>query len=237
MVSLPRVSRRHVTERYPLFSTIVSSHSTVGADRPRFFFFFSFSLPPILRVPSAFAGLQQSSYTVMFYVLRRVKINSDRDWLRLRRDAPGNRSAAFYETHPDGYIPLSHPPFPHLPSHYTSLRNSILYSSFYFYYYPLLFIMLLYSLYRYTLSFIILATTLALTMETRRTWYEQPQLQYVCICIYICVCARVCVRVCVYFMFLTAYMCTHTHRMLIEDDVLRCDPGRATPFPSYRSLR
>lgn len=45
-----------------------------------------------------------------------VKISSDRDWLRLRRYAPGNRSAAFYETH---RADTSLPPTP-FPSHYNS---------------------------------------------------------------------------------------------------------------------
>lgn len=45
-----------------------------------------------------------------------VKISSDRNWLRLRRYAPGNRSAAFYETH---RADTSLPPTP-LPSHYNS---------------------------------------------------------------------------------------------------------------------
>lgn len=52
-------------------------------------------------------------------------------------------------------------------------------------------------------------------METRRTWYELPQLRYVRMCIYICVCAsRVCV--CVYIYFVSDCLRVYTHTQNVD---------------------
>lgn len=115
LVSLPRVSRRHVTERYPLFSTVVSSRLvTIGADRFSSFPSFSLFLTGIARSPDYNNRIQSCS---TYWEERVLKVNSgpiatDCDYLKKR--AWGVVVARlFYETH-TGRI---HPCLPPSPCH------------------------------------------------------------------------------------------------------------------------